>query len=819
MNEAEVRTIIDGLLKRAGWRFPDEENSNVRMELLSGGGRADYLLLGSDTYPIAVLEAKESEKDPRSGKEQARSYATNHSARFVILSNGQQHFLWDTESGNPEPVMEIPTQESLERVKGVSGNPSSFENQNIDKDYIVRSQGDGTPSESQRPLRDYQLEAVEAVRKAAASGKKRYLLEMATGVGKTLVSAAVIKMFLHSKNAKRVLFLVDRLELEEQAHRDFQDYLKQDYTSVIYKENRDDWRKAHIVVSTVQSLAAGDRYRSQFSPLDFDLLVVDEAHRSIGGRSGRAVFEYFLGYKLGLTATPHNYIRGVNPEEESIKALEARLLRDTYTTFGCENAEPTFCYRLGDGVTQGYLIPPRLIDARTEVTTELLSEEGANLPVKDMRTGEEHEEVFFRRDYERKLFSDETNRAFCRAFMDYAECDPISGEIGKTIAYCVSQNHAAKITQILNELAEERFPGYYQSEFAVQVTSNVPDSRDFSRAFAQNQLLGRTRVKEGYRSSRARVCVTVAMMTTGYDCRDLLNLCIMRPIFSPSEFIQIKGRGTRTYHFTYRNEDGEEKVEAKKLYRLFDFFAVCEYFEKEHDYDDKLHISVSEEGGTNAGKDTSHGGDFEGPDPVRSVTETVVGPEGLRVDRELFKSFSERIRGDKEVSRHVKNDNWDEAVRLTRERHENKPDEFATPGKIAEANNLGRMLQTREVLEFIFGIIDEFKERSEVLKDEACKGVALIKPDEKDAQGVYNALMAIIDSRKIREIVKSKRFGELADKPALSSRDWTVIDRKIRDKILAYVRDYAPLEVFDKVPSAPETPSTVSDKTGKLPSN
>jgi len=796
MNETEVRVVIDGLLRKSGWRLPDEKNPSVRMEKRSEGRPADYLLLDSNTYPIAVLEAKKSEINPLSGKEQARDYAASHRARFVILSNGMHHFLWDIESGNPESVMEIPAQESLERAKGVSKSPSAFENQRIGENYIVRSQDAGIPPESARPLRNYQLKAVEAVRKAAAEGKKRYLLEMATGVGKTLVSAAVIKMFLRSGNAKRALFLVDRLELEAQADRAFNACLVQDYTSVIYKENRDDWRMAHIVVSTVQSLAAGERYRSQFSPLDFDLLVVDEAHRSIGGRSGRAVFDYFLGYKLGLTATPKDYMRGVDPEEEGFKALEARLLRDTYATFGCENGEPTFRYLLRDGVSQGFLVPPRLIDARTEVTTELLSANGAELLVRSRITGEEREDTFFPKDYERNLFSDETNRSFCKTFMDYAERDPISGEIGKTIVYCVSQNHAAEIAHMFNELAEEKFPGRYSSEFAVQVTSNVQDSKEFARQFAQNRLRGPTLFLEGYRSSRARVCVTVGMMTTGYDCRDLLNLCIMRPIFSPSEFIQIKGRGTRTHRFKYRDADGKETTAEKEFYKLFDFFAVCEYFEKEHDYDEKLDIRICEEAG--GGAEGIYGdGVFEGADPVITIRETVVGAEGLRVDREFFAGFRDKLRGDSEIRDCVENKNWDKAVKLTQERYENKPEDFITPQKIADANNLDRLLQTREVLEFIFGVIDKLKGRKELLGDEARKGVAAIKPKEGDIQSVSGALMAMIDSREILEIIKSGEFGKLADKPALSADEWLGIDEQTRKMILGYVRDYVHREVFN----------------------
>ena len=126
---------------------------------------------------------------------------------------------------------------------------------------------------------------------------------MATGTGKTLTSAAVIRLFLRSGNANRVLFLVDRIELENQAKKNFQNYLAPDYHTVIFKENVDDWRKAEVVVSTVQTLMFNNKYKRFFKPTDFSLIIADESHRSINGNS-RAVFEFFLGYKLGLTATP-----------------------------------------------------------------------------------------------------------------------------------------------------------------------------------------------------------------------------------------------------------------------------------------------------------------------------------------------------------------------------------------------------------------------------------------------------------------------------------------------------------------------------------
>ena len=133
---------------------------------------------------------------------------------------------------------------------------------------------------------------------------------------------------------------------------------------MVYKEKRDDWRRAEIVVTTVQSLLVNNKYQSLFSPTDFDLVISDEAHRSIGGNA-RAVFEYFVGYKLGLTATPRGYLRSFNENASDPREVERRLLLDTYRTFGSENGQPTFRYSLLDGVKDGYLVNPTVVDART----------------------------------------------------------------------------------------------------------------------------------------------------------------------------------------------------------------------------------------------------------------------------------------------------------------------------------------------------------------------------------------------------------------------------------------------------------------------
>ncbi len=551
MSEAQARIKINRLLEKAGWRFFDspEGPANVvleghakltRHDLDAFGedfesthsGFMDFLLLDEKGFPFVVLEAKKEERSPLDGKEQARKYARSQNVRFVILSNGNLHYFWDLEAGNPEVITEFPRQESIQHHQKFNPNPKLLARETVEEDYIAISQSPEFKRDPRwldenkrapfitdtrlRILRAYQLRAVHALQKSASEGKTRFLFEMATGTGKTLVSAAVIKLFLRTGNASRVLFLVDRIELENQAYKSFNELLKNDYHTVIYKENRQDWRKAEIVVSTVQSFITDNKYLRLFSPTDFDLIISDEAHRSIGGNS-RAVFEYFVGYKLGLTATPKNYLKNIDPErlnQADPRAWERRQLLDTYQTFGCEQGEPTFRYSLVDGVREGYLVNPIVVDARTEISTQLLSDKGYSVMVTD-ENGVELEDTFFQRDFERKFFSDKTNRQFCKAFLEHALTDPITQEIGKSILFCVSQSHASKITQILNEMAHARWPGRYNSDFAVQVTSNIPGAQEFAISFSNNNLNGHSRVVDGYKTSKTRVCVTVGMMTTG----------------------------------------------------------------------------------------------------------------------------------------------------------------------------------------------------------------------------------------------------------------------------------------------------------------
>ena len=435
-NEAHVRLKIDELLKAAGWRLIDgpEGKANVQVEQPTQSttqprrsnkemvstqahsnsptnnttsarynehptrGYIDYLLLDSKGYPLAVLEAKHEGKNPLDAKDQARRYARQQGVRFVILSNGSSHYFWDLEASNPELYLRLPTQKALQHKLDYKTHPKQFCREVVDEDYIAREQ---KPDIVQHPhwptrkhelaeqhdikiLRPYQLKAIQALQQAVQHNEhqRRFLFEMATGTGKTLLTAAVIKLFLRTENASRVLFLVDRVELENQARKSFK-CLEQSYQCGIYKQHRNDWHKFHIIVSTVQSLI--DVYSEKFEPNDFDLLISDEAHRSIGGKS-RAIFEYFEGFKLGLSATPRDYLKNIDVDklaDSHPKKLERRLLLDTYKTFGCADGAPTFKYDLLQGVQDNFLISPTVVDARTRITAQLLSNEGYTIDATD----------------------------------------------------------------------------------------------------------------------------------------------------------------------------------------------------------------------------------------------------------------------------------------------------------------------------------------------------------------------------------------------------------------------------------------------------
>ena len=634
--EQQARTIIDLLLQQSGWTFRTE----VHAPGSNREGFADYILYDPDGTAIALLEAKSADKHPLVGKEQARDYAIPLDIAYVILSNGNQHYVWDTRTGNPVRALSLPSPQAIASISRSPPRPrASLWTTPVNADYLQQQ------AQADRAMRDYQVAAIAAIRQRAQEGETAFLLEMATGTGKTTVASALCFLYLNTGNARHVLFLVDRIELRQQAVEGINDNINKQYTVAAYEGDRDfDWERTRIAVATVQSLealtAAGPLPRDQF-----DLIVADEAHRCISGPNHRRLFESFHAEKIGLTATPRTFVSDepIGDDDQSIAAREQRSIRDTYRAFGLEPGHPTFAYTINQGVKDGYLAPPVAVDVRTEVTAQLMSDEGYQITLEDYENAGGNLELTFRiNDFGRTFLSQGTNEEFARVYIEEALREPGSNLIGKGIVYAVDQSHAAALTQALNQAATARWPGVYQSDFAVQVTSSVRDANDHGQRFKNNQLNGRHPAIPAYATSKTRVCVTVAMMTTGYDCPDLLNIGVCRPIKSPTDYTQIKGRGTRRYDFRANVTDPRTRAQLaerpKKQFKIIDFFGVCEYHHEGHYYEPRISTPSPQPtpepapGGSDYPRPSPGVVIRHGPDAVESETDLTLASDTITIN-------------------------------------------------------------------------------------------------------------------------------------------------------------------------------------------
>lgn len=605
--EADARIAIDRKLKEAGWTL-EGNRKNVLTEQHSGAGTSDYLLLDRNGRNYAIIEAKNDTIDPYLAKEQARGYAEAKGCRYVYLANSEQIYFWDLQFGDAEPVEKFLSPDDLQRRDDLRGLRKPL------------TQIKHNSSIAERP---YQVEAIDTIARQYDEGRRKFLLEMATGTGKTRLAASLIDRFLKAKQAERVLFIVDRIELRKQAFGVFQEQFRGTYTVASYKPGRHgDWGGANVVVATIQSLNL--HYREDFTPGYFDLIFNDECHRSIYGDLPRQVLEYFHATRIGLTATPRDFLRGIDPDdfsENNPKALEARIMRDTYRYFNCEDGTPTFRYAIQDAVKDGWLVPPKIYRMLTLITKEAVSEIGWNTEI----DGEDY--TFTVGQLEKKVIVPGRNELLCRQFLENALKAP-DGSIGKTIVFAVSQDHAANLAKILNKLAPEG-----NGRFAEVITSRVKGASELAKEFRNED------------NHWPRIAVTVDMLSTGYDCPEALNLVLARPVASPITYIQIKGRGTRLH--TFKDPSGKE-IGEKKEFLIHDFCEVVEYFEEEYDFEAPMPIPPGK--GEEAAGDTweaqpEDGGKkalpvgplLSGAHDETALTEFIeVGPEGEKVDRMLY---------------------------------------------------------------------------------------------------------------------------------------------------------------------------------------
>jgi type I restriction enzyme R subunit len=676
--EAFSRVLIDKALEASGWDLLDPKQ--VQFEHNAVNGRADYILFDSLGRVLCVIEAKREGFDPYDAKEQGRGYAENLKAPFVILSNGREHWFWNLARASERDAYRIermPSREDLERacLRNLQP-PRPLQSEIVGPDYLRKQKPDIT-------LRRYQIAAMDEIaRRFDLEGLRRFLLEMATGTGKTLLCAALIRRFLETRNAERVLFIVDRIELAKQTMEDFEAVLPE-FKPVIFKTARrtGELLGSSVVVATIQSLMTDRRYREEFTPFYFDLVINDEAHRSIYG-DAREVVQFFQATRIGLTATPKAYLKNIDLKrlaDENPKALEARQLRDTYHYFGCEPGFPTFRYDIIDAVKDPegpFLCLPTIVDLRSDITTKALADSGWAVLV------DEREENFKIQDLERRIFTPARNGVMCEAFLKEAQKDP-SGNLGKSIVFAVNQNHATALTKIFNEMR----PGV-----ALTITSRIPGASALAKEF-----------RDGKRPER--IAVSVDMLSTGYNCRDLLNIALMRPVFSPTEYIQIKGRGTR--RFTFRIGTTEYQ---KDRFFLLDYCAVAEYFEEKYDYTLPLKLPAPKKAAPYPLPGGEHPQVKEPPDgtppppppppkqiPVWKGTDTLVsrevvpiGKDGEKVDVMTFrgsyeKDIKEFVAKTPELRAAVEAEDDDEVEIIVNERFFHRPKMYYSPEKLVRS--------------------------------------------------------------------------------------------------------------------------------------
>ena len=295
------------------------------------------------------------------------------------------------------------------------------------------------------------------------------------------------------------------------------------------------------------------------------------------------------------------------------------------------------------------------------------------------------------------------------------------------------------------------------------------------------------------------------MMTTGYDCTDILNLGLFRPIFSPTDFVQIKGRGTRKHDFLDQLFDDalkEDVAQPKKTeFKLFDFFATCEYFETEFNYDQVLVLPRPQalNGDGNGPEPVKQAGAYEhlGADIIATIREESIGYEGMKIDRMLFRRFEDVVREDETVAQAVEAGQWDIAEDHVTRNIFDKPEEYYTLDKLRRAAEVDRPLTTREVLEKAFGRIPRFKSKDELLEEEFAKFIVDYRPGRASSvTDIKNLFKSYATNDLVRAAIDEHRFGNLATNPVFSDHDFRQVPGKFRRLVPEYIRDYVALKRF-----------------------
>lgn len=541
ISEYETRKkYIDLELKLAGWDF----DTNITEELKLTGmpnnkneGYADYVLFGKNGLPLAVVEAKRTSVDPRVGQNQAKLYADcieneYHQRPVIYYTNGFEIYMWDDKNYPPRKVSGFYTQDELQLL--VNRRTSK---QNLEHVYV----------QDKITNREYQLEAIKSVCETFEEGHRKALVVMATGTGKTRTAISIVDVLSDKEWVKNVLFLADRTVLVKQAKNNFTKLLPNMSTCNLLSTT-DNPEESRIVFSTYQTMMhAIDVTKNKegnklFTPGHFDLIIVDEAHRSIY-KKYQAIFEYFDGLVVGLTATPRNDVD-----------------RNTYRFFEIENDVPTFAYEYEKAVKEGYLVDYHTIKTSTDFMdrgikySELSNEEKEKYEDTFADDEDNIPEEIDASAMNSWLFNRDTIKKLLELLMDKGLKVKGGDELGKTIIFARNHRHAQKIVDTFNELYPE-----YRGEFAKLVDNQVKYNETIIDEFS---------TKEKW----PQIAVSVDMLDTGVDVPEILNLVFFKPVKSKIKFWQMIGRGTRLCKDLFG-----AGLDKKEFY-IFDYCKNFEFF-------------------------------------------------------------------------------------------------------------------------------------------------------------------------------------------------------------------------------------------------
>lgn len=532
------KQYIDVELKDAGWVFGEdciEEYPLQGMPYGSGIGYADYVLFGDNGKPLAVIEAKRASESPDKGKHQAVLYADclekEYSQRPIIFyTNGFETFIWDDQMYPDRRVFGFYSKDELQLLIDRRKRRIPLNHIRI-KDEITN--------------RPYQKEAIKAVCETFARGAREALLVMATGSGKTRTVISLVDILSRHEWIKNVLFLADRTALVKQAKGAFNQHLPN--MSLCNLLDSKDNPDARVVFSTYPTMmnaiddAKLEDGRKLFTVGHFDVVIIDEAHRSIFNKY-QAIFDYFDSLLIGMTATPKDDID-----------------RNTYGVFNMENNVPTFAYELDEAVRDGYLVPYNTV----EVGMKFL-EEGIKYDELSEEEKEEYEATFEEdgnlpefissEQLNKWLFNDDTIDKVLTLLMEQGIKVEGGDKLGKTIIFARNHNHAVRIVERFNHL----YP-HYKGEFAQVIDNHVKYAQDLIDKFSIPDKL-------------PQIAVSVDMLDTGIDVPEVVNLVFFKKVYSKAKFWQMIGRGTRLCPDLFGPGLDKEN------FLIFDFCGNFEFF-------------------------------------------------------------------------------------------------------------------------------------------------------------------------------------------------------------------------------------------------